>query len=72
MHINPLYLDYKFPPYIEGDEVRNALRRADRSIWRLFALVWIAVKTKMLRDGENGFEDGQRICRNSSKTELLV
>ena len=28
MHINPLYLDYEFPPYIEGDEVRNTLRRA--------------------------------------------
>lgn len=28
IHINPLYLDYEFPPYIEGDEVRNALRRA--------------------------------------------
>lgn len=27
MHINPLYLDYEFPPYIEGDEVRNTLRR---------------------------------------------
>lgn len=28
MHINPLYLDYEFPTYIEGDEVRNTLRRA--------------------------------------------
>ncbi len=28
MHINPLYLDYEFPPYIEGDEVRSSLRRA--------------------------------------------
>ncbi len=27
-HINPLYLDYEWPPYIQGDDVNNALRGA--------------------------------------------
>ena len=27
-HINPLYLDYDWPPYIQGDDMNNALRGA--------------------------------------------